>query len=353
MKNDSYICIIILNYNGCSDTIECLSSLLDLDCNYFNVVVIDNCSVDNSVEGIIKWANKKYIVKTCNNDVAKKSIFECSLDFDKKGSKEIPELLIVKNSDNVGFAAGCNIGIHLALTNDAEYVWLLNNDTIVTANSLSVLSRYLHDNPLCQVATPQIRLYDLPDRIWNCGGQLKWYGIRKYFFVNKPVAALPKKKVINVSFVTGCAPLIRSSLLKSLGGFTEKFFFGEEDFEFCIRAKKAHAKMVCCLDSVIYHKVGSSIDKASRGYDIGKTYVYYLNRFIDVRNHMPQLFWHGWRFLYVVFIYFLLNRQFDYDSVVCLRFIRKLLNDSSALDVVDKAAFHNILDSNLEYFKKP
>lgn len=299
------VCIVILNFNGCSDTIECLSSVSGLDYENFYVIVIDNCSIDNSIEKIIKWSENKYLVEIINNDVHRKPINEHHFHFGKrKSDQNLPELLMIENSANVGFAAGCNIGIQIALANGSEYVWLLNNDTIVNTDSLSVLSQYLSKHYSCQIATPQIRLYDKPDRIWNCGGRLEWYGARKYFFVNKPVAELPDKEVIDISFVTGCAPLIRNSLLQSLGGFTEKYFFGEEDFEFCLRAKKVRAEMVCCLQSIIYHKVGSSIDKSSGEGNIGKTYIYYLNRFIDLRNYMPRLFWHGWRMIYVVYVFF-------------------------------------------------
>jgi GT2 family glycosyltransferase len=346
------ISIIILNYNGSRDTIEVLTSISALKYPLFNVILIDNGSIDQSVEEITVWVQKRFIVDIYHRDVLDPSVKKFASAIENNPSGTIPKLSIIKNSDNVGFAAGCNQGIQFALLNSAEYVWLLNNDTIVEPDSLSVLVAYLDNDSTCQIATPQIRLYDEPDRIWNCGGQLKWYGARQYYFVHRPVNELPEKEAIDITFVTGCAPLIRSTLLENLGGFTEKFFFGEEDFEFSLRMKRAHAKMVCCLQSIIYHKVGASIDKTSDGYNIGKAYVHYLNRFINIRTYMPRFLWHGWRILYVGYIFFFLGKQSEYSVFFRLRFIKKLLKDSFVMEGVDKKTFLMILNSNVDYFQK-
>lgn len=134
--------------------------------------------------------------------------------------------------------------------------------------------------------------------------------------------------------------------------FSEKFFFGEEDYEFSLRLKRAKKKMVCCLDSIIYHKVGSSIDDVSDDQKIGKAYVHYLNRFINLRNYFPHLFWHCWRLLYIFYIYFLLGRQTGCSAKVRYSFIKKLLRESSTLDGVDQKAFLTIIHSNIDYFKE-
>lgn len=346
------ISIIILNYNGFRDTIEVLSSISALEYPFFNVILIDNGSIDQSVEELTAWVHKRFTVDIYQNDVLDPSVKKIVSANENNTPGTTLKLSIIENSDNIGFAAGCNQGIQFALLNGAEYVWLLNNDTIVDTDSLSVLASYLDNYSTCQIATPQIRLYDEPDRIWNCGGQLKWYGTRKYYFVHRPVSELPDKEAIDITFVTGCAPLIRSTLFQQYGGFTEKFFFGEEDFEFSLRMKKAHAKMVCCLQSIIYHKVGASIKNTAAGYNIGKAYVHYLNRFINMKTYMPFILWHGWRALYVGYIFYLLGKQSEYNAVVRLAFIKKLWKDSFVMEGVDKKTFLMILNSNVDYFQE-
>lgn len=347
------VSIIILNYNGYRDTIECLSSIVDIDYPFFNVILIDNASVDQSVEKIIDWSRDRFVVGIYSDTILSDSVDNCSIDFTKRDTGAGPELTIIKNSENIGFAAGCNQGIRLALSNGAEYIWLLNNDTVIEPDSLAIMADYLDAHSSCQVTTPQIRLYDEPDRIWNCGGLLKWYGIRKYYYVHRPVAELPDKETLDITFVTGCAPLVRSAVFLNLGGFTEKFFFGEEDFDFSMRLKKAHAKVVCCLRSVIYHKVGASIDRTINSFNVGKAYIHYLNRFINLRNHWPRFFWHVWRAVYVSYIYLLLGKQAEFSSSVRCGFIKKLFKDSSAMNGVDKKTFLKIINSNAEYFQEP
>ncbi len=352
MNNCKRITIIILNYNGYEDTIECLSSIREIDYPLFNVILIDNASAVHSVKHLSKWAGRSFAAKEYSgNDInGGKDTF--STGFNKEGEELLPQLLLIQNANNIGFAAGCNQGIRIALSNDADYIWLLNNDTVVEPDSLSILADYLNRHSSCQVTTPQIRLLGEPDTIWNCGGDLKWYGVRKYHYVHRPAVELPEKETLDITFVTGCAILLRSSLIRDHGGFTEKFFFGEEDFEFSLRMKKTHAKMVCCLKSVIYHKVGASIDRTTEGYNIKKAYVHYLNRFINLRSYWPNFFWQVWRVLYVGYIYLLLGKVTDSSRAYRCRFIVKLLKDSSELDRVDKKSFFNILNTNTDYFQK-
>lgn len=344
------ISIIILNYNGYEDTIECLLSIFNLDYSLFNIILIDNASSDRSAERISDWSSGRFAVTTYSDSILKSNPLCFSAGFRIRGIGNVSDLSIIKNSENVGFAAGCNQGINLALSIGAEYIWLLNNDTAVDPDSLSILATYLDQYASCQLATPQIRLYDEPARIWNCGGLLKWYGVRKYLYVHKPVSALPDKDVLDITFVTGCAPLVRSSVFQNLGGFTEKFFFGEEDFDFSLRLKKAHARMVCCLRSIIYHKVGASIDRSSSSYNFAKAYIHYLNRFIDLRNHWPRCFWQAWRMVYILYIYRLLGRQAQCSHQIRVVFIKRLIQESSSLDEVSKDTFLKILHANTEYF---
>ncbi len=342
------ISIVLLNYNGCDDTIECLNSILYLDYDLFNVILIDNDSHDQSVQRIYDWARNKFSV-----DIHSKVGMVCRENFSylvPDNAKFLPNLTIITNTANLGFAAGCNQGMELALSSGAEYIWLLNNDTVVETDSLFVLADYLKKHSDCQVASPQIRLYDEPNLIWNCGGELKWYGARKYHYVHRPVSELPDTDTLDITFVTGCAPLIRSALIQRLGGFTEKFFFGEEDFEFSLRMKKERVKMVCCLKSVIYHKVGASIDNSTKNYNLGKAYIHYLNRFINLRNYWPSLCWHVWRVSYSCYIFILLGRLSQCSITVRSNFIKKLFKESAILDAVDKQTFDQILQADSDYF---
>ncbi|MBW2658926.1 MAG: glycosyltransferase family 2 protein [Deltaproteobacteria bacterium] len=354
MSDDKLIAIVVLNYNGYSDTIDCLKSLEDLTYSPYVVVLIDNASIDDSVGRITDCFSNRFALHFVDNDDSPSQTVAMFHEGTRdSGSEEYSQLFLVQNRENIGFAAGCNQGIRLALSMGSHYIWLLNNDTVVDSDSLLILANYLSDHPACQVATPQIRLFNEPDRIWNCGGLLKWYGARKYFFVHRPVTELPEQEKIDITFVTGCAPLIRSSLLQEKGGFTEKFFFGEEDYEFSLRMKKAKVKMVCCLKSVIYHKVGMSVDRSSNDSFIGRIYIHYLNRFINLRSYWPYFFWYGWRLIYAGYIDRLLRKKTDCRPFDRYRFIKKLMQDSREMNGVDRQTFLKILNDPSAYFEKP
>ncbi len=151
MKHKIYI--IILNYNGWKDTIECLESVLKNDYENYQIIVVDNDSPNNSMEYIINWAKGKQEVIYDENSQLKhlSQPFESKpLEYvlytkeealnggDKeKESKLNNPIIFIQSGENGGFAAGNNIGIKYALTkDDFEYVWLLNNDTVVDEYAL-------------------------------------------------------------------------------------------------------------------------------------------------------------------------------------------------------------------------
>jgi|MTBAKSStandDraft_2_1061841.scaffolds.fasta_scaffold03151_6 GT2 family glycosyltransferase len=344
MYANKQVLIIVLNYNGYRDTIACLDSLLGLDCSCHHILLIDNASSDASVAEITGWAEDKFVTRVVPDGSRATEICKNLLSPPPTPADAgKPLLTVLVNQENEGFAAGCNQGIKIALAARLEYVWLLNNDTVADPHALSLLVDFLQQNSSCQVVVPQIRYYDRPEVVWNCGGDLKWYGARKYKYVNQPVAALPARPSLDVTFVTGCALLIRCALLEKYGGLSEQFFFGEEDFEFCLRMKKHRVRMSCCLDSVIYHKVGSSVNKASKK-AVNKVYVHYLNRFINLRKYWPLALWQPWRFCYGIFIYNLLGRRYQISRRHRILFLRNLMRDSASMDGVDRRRFFAIMN---------
>ena len=348
--------IIILNWNGWEDTIECLESIQQLDYPYYRIVVLDNGSTDDSLEQIKAWAvgknpvksrfvnyrkdNKRVHIVNYDRDIAENGGIE---DMELKLS-QLPssrKLVIVDNKENLGFAAGCNVGIRYALSSGANYVWLLNNDTVVDKDSLSKLVNTLELDDKYQGMTPQIRYYDDPMKIWNCGGNLTWYGARKYHYTNKNVNMAPPHGIGEKTFVTGCALLVRASIFRRLGLLTERFFMGEEDFEFSQRLKIHGHKMACRYDAILYHKVSASFQGATV---IGNTYIYYLNRFINMRYFWPNFHWRIWRLLYVPYIFFMLKLRYNFRMKEIGLMIRNLFRKSIILDCVNRERFMQSLN---------
>ena len=310
--------IIILNWNGADDTLACLNSLANADGDFI-VYVVDNGSADDSVLRIQSWID---------------------------GQNEV-DVRLVPLDRNYGFAKGNNKGLEVAARISPDSYLLLNNDTEVLPDFLVRLQNFSARHPKYRVLTPKINYFYDKNKIWNCGGKLA-FGFRKYYYAGSPDSVVKENGHIDISFVTGCALFFYPELLDEHGHLlTERFFFGEEDFEFSMRMKKARVPMACVLDSLIYHKVGASGNKMHHS---GKVFLHYLNRFIDVRLHNSTLFYVSWTVLNAPLCF----RHF-YKMCRTVSGSFKLMNrlffDARKKDAVTREDFEALVIHN-DYFKK-
>jgi GT2 family glycosyltransferase len=251
-------------------------------------------------------------------------------------------LYLVINPENFGFAKGNNIGIAEALKHHADFVLLLNNDTTVDPSFSEELISFFTRNPDYGVATPQIRYFSKPDIIWNCGGRLNALGSRRYFYADQLSARVKKKDFMDVTFVTGCALCVRADVFRQFGLLTEDFFFGEEDYEFSLRIRKMEIKAACVLPSVIYHKVNTSVAKTGSVL-IGKVYIHYLNRFINLKKYYSPFRWQLTRYFSVFYIFGLLFLRYRVSSAKSKKLIRLLLKNSAKMNRVGKSEFEKFI----------
>lgn len=325
--------IIILNWNGWEDTIECLKSLSQINDTEFFIVVADNGSINESVSKI-----KAYLKGSE------------TFDFHYISEKEqiLPQTIINKScilyelDDNYGFAKGNNKGLEIAKKYSPDYYILLNNDTIVEPDFLSQLISFINKNQKYSVLTPRISYYFNKDLIWNCGGALRW-GFRKYYYANKSISTIKEKSHINIGYVTGCALFFKAALIKNEPLLTERFFHGEEDFEFSYRMRRNGIKIACVLSSHIYHKVGVSTKELN---NVGKKYTYYLLRFIDMRQQMHPLSFKLWKFVYSPYILSLLKKN-GVSFSVGINIIKRLNKEANELDGVTKEKFFELLNNGI------
>jgi len=313
MKNQIFI--VILNWNGWEDSKECLESLLLSDIDNYKIILVDNHSEDNSLKHFNQWQNE--------------------LDYRKE------KIILIQNSENYGFAKGNNIGIDFAIKHEAEYIFLLNNDTIVEKNTLKILYNYFCENMQIDGCTPQIRYYDKPETIWNCGGKLIWNIGRKYFYSDANIKDIPNVEKINITFVTGCALFLRTKLINEIGSLSERFFFGEEDFEFSLRMRVKKKKMICLTKSIIYHKVSKSISVVSKSNILGKIYLHYLNRFINLKDYLTKPFWHLLIFIYMIYITMILKTKHGVKYHELKKFFKLLYQQAKKNNSVSREDFQN------------
>lgn len=315
--------IIVLNWNGADDTIACLDSLLKCKDDFYTVVV-DNGSTDNSVEKITDFLLSKdqNVIHVCRGNMLENN--PAKHDF-----------FIYNVGENLGFAKGNNEAVKMVANYNPEYFLLLNNDTIVESDFISKLLYFKRKNGDYKVLTPLICYESKRNIVWNAGGK-QFFGLRKYYYANVPKRKISENKFIDITFVTGCALFFDKSILNAEGGvFTERFFFGEEDFDFCLRMNKNQIKMACVLDSLIYHKVSSSTSEHS---SMGKLYVHYLNRFIDIRLNTSSLFFLFWCGLNFLHMLRLLGKQ-GFTRRQTFDFFKKVFCTSICKDSVSHADF--------------
>lgn len=323
------IAIIILNWNGYEDTIECLDSLFRCQNDFF-VVVVDNGSEDNSVEYIKKHLEEQNI----------------STSFVKYGDtlNYLPEkrqVLIYPTNQNLGFARGNNEALRMLSKLDISNYLLLNNDTVVEDRFIDRLLSFKETHPQYEVLTPLICFESNRDVIWNAGGKL-FCGLRKYYYANQSRSCVKEKVYKDITFVTGCALLFTKNTLRKDGGiFTEDYFFGEEDFNFSLTMKSKQRKMACVVNSLIYHKVGAS---TKQKFLIGKFYIHYLNRFIDVRRSYSSSFYLVWKYINALYIITLLNKR-GYNLTESIRFIKKVTDNAKKKDKVTYEDFISAIEN--------
>lgn len=226
MKKNVYI--IILNYNGYQDTIECLESLRNLTYSNYTVVVCDNDSSDGSEKEILEWASQ---------------------------NRKIFRFKFLQTGHNLGFAGGNNVGIRYALANGADYIWLLNNDTTVESSALTFMVRYMEDNKNIGVCGSRLLSYYDHDQIAGLGG---WYN--PVFGTSGHI--LYKNDLTKLAYIIGASMLFRRDLFENIGLLQDDYFLYYEELDIAERIRGKY-EMGVSLNSIVYHKEGASIKNES------------------------------------------------------------------------------------------
>ena len=220
--------IVIPNYNGTQVTCDCLGSFQNLDYPNFRIFLVENGSDDKPAD----FFRKKY-----------------------------PHVRVIESPINLGFAAGCNLGIKHALAEDAEFILLLNNDTIVAPDFLSKMLNTIKPDPHGKMVGPKIRYFEPNNRFWFAGGSYNlWQGIPDHIGEGEEDRG-QYNSPREVSFLTGCCILISRALIEKIGLLREDLYMIAEDLDWCLKARRAGARLVYCPSAVIWHKESFTTQK--------------------------------------------------------------------------------------------
>ena len=338
------VAVCILNFNGTADTIACLESILKYDSSFpGDILILDNGSAqdnrDNLVEALRELFSEQFtFFNVGNNEFIEKS----GLDIRTHCSLFLSDI-------NMGFAKGNNLLVKIAINSGYSAVLLMNNDTELLSNSISALFQAAMLDEKCSAASVDIRYYDNHEKSWNAGGNL-FFGTRRYIHEDEVKWHLSRgTKWLHVSYLTGCFLLIKASTVDKIGLLSERFFFGEEDYEYALRLKHNGMKSMVLLDHQILHKVGSSVSKINET-NVSRGFIHHLNRAIDMRAHYPYLLWLLWFRLSMHYWKVQLiesgvaNRREAHSYVTRLNFAAK------QLDAVPKDVFEYYIKKPNSYF---
>lgn len=325
--------ISILNYNGSKDTLECIQSFYKYeDKNSYCIVIWDNASAES----------EKCILKT-GILAMKLRYITCTEEEYKEIDIKNYELVLVFSKSNLGFAKGNNVVIRNQL-DKFEAIILLNNDTEFISDTTRRLVEYLDLHKDTGCITCAIYYWAQRNKVWYAGAKFI-AGSRKTYTEKYVQKQLDRgNRAIQADYITGCYLIVRSDIYKKYGILTEKFFFGEEDYEFCRRMAQNQIKIEVLLDEALYHKVGTSI---KRNTDIQgivrRSFIHHLNRFIDMKQYYSRLYWNVWRFFSSIYIFLLMWRKSGYQTVWIYTYIRKLNHYAVLREEIDKRFFESVV----------
>lgn len=231
------VSIIILNWNGWRDTLECLESLSKISYFHYEVIIVDNASKDDSVKRIKAWAKKKLI----------------------------KNFSLIENDKNYGFAEGNNIGIRKVLKeNQGAYILILNNDTVVNKKFLKNLIKIAESQEKIGIVGPKIYLYP-PKKgkeiIQSCGADIDLSRGNLVNYGDGEIDQGQFEKARKVGYVYGTCFLVKSKVFKKVGFFDKKYHIYAEEADFCLRAKKAGYSIYYVPQAIIWHKGEASFQK--------------------------------------------------------------------------------------------
>lgn len=276
MDKSPKVYVVILNWNGWKDTIECLESVLRSDVERYRVVVCDNDSQDDSFAHIKAWADGRLDVALPRNDRLRAFSFPPLekpipyVEYDRKtaesgGDPDQQEagLVLIQTGSNLGFAGGNNVGLRYAMARgDFDYVWLLNNDTVIKPDALSQLVRRMQQVPSAGVCGSTLIYYAMPDKVQAWGGATynKWLGTTRMLGAFSPVSESADCDGVEsrLAYISGASMLVSRPFLQQIGLMGEDYFLYFEEIDWAMRAK-GHFQLCYAPRSYVFHKEGGSI----------------------------------------------------------------------------------------------
>jgi len=299
------VAIIILNWNGWQDTIECLESLQRITYPNFYVVIVDNASTDVSVEKIGAWV-KENGLPLARYRLESRNELPVPIWVEEPLKEGLGRVELICSAVNLGFCAGNNVGMELAYRAGTDYFLILNNDTVVEPTFLQPLVEVAESSDDVGLVGGLICYAESPETISWVGGKFNLFLEETRIFFGCSIKELQYTECCETDMILGCMMLIPRKTFEIVGGFDESFFISSEDWDLSLRVSQSGKRLLVVPQSKIYHKVSKSLG-------VLKPLSYYYgtrNRLLLKRKHLrPTL-----RFLFL--LWFLPSRLIRYGVFV-------------------------------------
>lgn len=295
------VSIIILNWNGWKDTIECLESLYQITYPNYDVIVVDNGSEDQSIEkvkeycdGMIEVESKFFKYDPGNKPISTMEYAREEVTDGRGGDREFfdlpsnKRLLIVENEKNYGFAEGNNIGMgYVQEALGSDYILLLNNDVVVDPQFLTELVMIAERDGRIGFIGPKVYYYDQREIIYSSGARINFFLLHSKGGQGK-VDKGQFDTLKEVDALSGCALLLRSNLLERVGKLDPVFFAYGEEVDWCIRAKRAGYRIIFAPKAIVFHKGAKS---TGQGFNPFVAYYKTRNQILFMRKNGQRIHW--------------------------------------------------------------
>ncbi len=279
--------IIVLHWTNWGDTLQCLESVLRSDYENYQIIVCDNSVDAEPIERLRAWTRGLLEPPTIAEGLghlmnAPRAPIGPVVEIDRAtaergGTAEshAAHLLIIRNGENLGFAAGNNVAFRYLLAAGANgLMCLLNNDTVVASNWLSRLVRTIEANDDIGAVGAMLWEYDNPELVESAGGgRLRpWQGMPNRTTATRQRRGTPAVIPRRLDFLSGACILMRIDTLRRVGFLDERYFMYCEDVDFSLRIRAMGLRIALAADAEMWHKAGAAMRHRSPRHD------YYLTR---------------------------------------------------------------------------
>lgn len=332
MSKAPKVAVVILNWNGFSDTIACLDSLLPNLPTSYQVIVCDNDSQDGSLTKINEWASGRADFLGQPDSIQNHAVRPIAyIEYDRMqaeagGSVNDPQLVLVRTGANLGFAGGNNVGLRYALARGFNYVWLLNNDTVVNARTLpALLERMEMDSTIGMCGSTLVYYYE-PETVQALGGA--WYDFKKGIGSHLGVGEALKlpRDIADIEnaldYVVGASMMVSRPFLEQVGLMCEDYFLYFEELDWAMRAK-GRFRLAWAPESLVWHKEGGSIGSSHRSRPSTTSLRYlYPNRLRFANRFTPDFYWGIWRQIAFEALVYIKRKDWQAVGIICSSLVK-------------------------------